>query len=152
MSWHTPETATAGELTSTFWNQNVRDNFDAIGDAWTSYTPTLANVTLGNGTITGAYTQAGKLIQFRAKLVLGSTSSITGSPTFTLPVTAFATRLFTWQGVAYDTSASDHHGLTATNTTTTVVFRYNAASLSSTVPFTWATGDELYASGTYEAA
>lgn len=153
MAWTTPATASAGELTSAFWNEQVRDNFKALGDAWTSYTPTLGGWTGGNGTLSGAYMQAGKLVHFRAKLVVGSTTTVSGNPTLTLPVTATAARCFAGSGAAYDVSGTAHAGLDCmNNSTTTVTFRDGSNSLSSTVPFTWATGDELYVSGTYEAA
>lgn len=126
---------------------------EQTSSTWTAYTPTLSNVTLGNGTLSCAYVQFGKTVHFRIKLTLGSTSAITGAPTFTLPVTAVAARAFSFAASAYDSSAGNpHFGLDAMNTTTTVFFRQGNTSLSSTVPFTWATGDELYVSGTYEAA
>jgi hypothetical protein len=152
VAWTDPRTWVAAEaVTATLMNTHVRDNLKAIGDAWTTYTPTTTGLTLGNGTVTAAYTQSGKLVQFRIKFTLGSTS-VMATPTFTLPATAFATRSFTFAAGAFDTSASDHYGLSALNTTTTVFFRNGSTALSSTVPFTWATGDELYVSGTYEAA
>ena len=45
--------------------------------AWTSYTPVLSGSTwaVGNGTISGAYTQIGKTVHFTARFVLGSTST-----------------------------------------------------------------------------
>lgn len=152
MTWTTPATAASGELTSDFWNTQVRDNFKALGDPWASYSPTLGNWTVGNGTLTGAYSQTGKLVQFRVKLVIGSTTGTTGSPTFSLPVTAVATRAFSFLGGAYDSTPGDHYGLAAVNNnTTTVLFRSGSTALSSTVPFSWAAGDELYMSGTYES-
>ena len=153
MAWTSPRTWVAGEtLTAALLNQHVRDNQKAIGDAWTAYTPTLGNWTLGNGTWSAAYIQAGKLIHFRANLTVGSTTSISGSPTITLPVTAIAARAASFPGGAYDLSATTNYELGAFHTTTTVSFRSAGAALSSTVPFTWATGDEVYVSGTYEAA
>jgi hypothetical protein len=66
--------------------------------AWTTYTPTLGSVTLGNGTITGRYKQMGKTVTYRATLTLGSTTTFTGggsqvfigSPTTHGPISAYA--------------------------------------------------------------
>lgn len=156
MTWSTPRTWVAGEKppASTF-NSHVRDQFKAIGDAWTAFTPTTANITLGNGTLTGALMSAGKLTHFRMKLTLGSTSVITGSPTFTFGVTATATRTVEANVLMYDSSAGSagYFGGFAFNSTTTVLLLRTDASaaLSSTVPFTWTTSDELLITGTCEA-
>jgi len=157
MVWNT-DTWTAGEEPpASTWNARIRDNFKAIGDAWTSFTPTTTNITLGNGTLTSAYLQAGKWVEFRIALVLGSTSAITGSPTFTLPVTALATRRVNALLQMFDSSAAAATAYkvgAAFNSSTTVLLLRDDASavLSSTVPFTWATSDELVITGTYEAA
>ncbi|WP_183092899.1 hypothetical protein [Nocardioides stalactiti] len=155
MAYSTPPTFTAGNtLTAAELNAYLRDNFKALGDAWTSYTPTTTNITLGNGTLSAAYVSVGKMTFFRIKFTLGSTSAITGAPTFTLPATATATRTINAQLLMYDTSANTFKGGWAfNNTTTTVVLRDDASAvLSSTAPFTWATGDEIVITGTYEAA
>lgn len=87
MAWNTPSTWLAGAvLTAAQLNAQLRDNMKAIGDPWTAYTPALTGITLGNGTITGRYAAAGKLILWSAKLTLGTTSSVTGNLTIGLPV------------------------------------------------------------------
>lgn len=58
------------------------------GWAWTSYTPTLTNITLGNGTVSTRYIQIGKTIFWRGEYVPGTTSSVTGTISMTIPVTA----------------------------------------------------------------
>lgn len=63
-----------------------------ISAAWTAYTPTAANFTVGNGTLTGRYIQIGKIIIVRITFTAGSTSSYTASAaTVTLPFGAHAT-------------------------------------------------------------
>jgi hypothetical protein len=56
--------------------------------AWTAYTPTLTNITLGNGGLNFVYAQLGKTVQVRGSLTFGSTTSITGTMLIGLPVTA----------------------------------------------------------------
>ena len=154
MAWTTPRTWVSGEtVTAALMNAHVRDNLKAVGDAWTSYTPTVSNWTGGNGTSSGAYILAGKLVHFRVKFVFGSTSTAAGNFAATLPVTAVAARTFAFTAGAYDTSGTAHYGLTSLATSTTgLIVKQVDTNLSATVPFTWATGDEIYVSGTYEAA
>lgn len=92
MAWTTPRTwANPEVVTDTIMNTHVRDNFRAIGDAWTSYATTwgasTTNPTLGNGTLTMTYLLAGKLLIGRFELTIGSTTSVgSGIYTLTLPV------------------------------------------------------------------
>lgn len=158
MAWSSPATWTAGLKPSAAWlNQYIRDNFAAIGNPWTSFTPTTTNITLGNGTLAGVYMQAGKFVQFRIKFTLGSTSAVTGSPTFTLPVTAFGNRVVCAGVSMYDSSAASGSayklgGAFNSSTTNLLVRDDSSTVLSSTSPFTWATDDELLITGCYEAA
>ena len=145
-------------LTSTSTELNA---LDGQTGAWVSYTPTFANITLGNGSVDGDYIQIGKLVFFKAKVTLGSTSSITNSPTVSLPVTAssfyatFSGSIGTCDLV--DTGVKDYIGGLRLNSTTVAGLLILGSSglttaISSTVPFTWATGDQLLAQGFYEAA
>lgn len=155
MAWTTPRTWVAGEKpAASTYNTHIRDNFDAIGDPWTSFTTTLGAWTQGNGTLASAYMQAGQLVHFRIKLTVGSTTVAAGSANFTLPVNAVGTRVVAATTLFFDTSAGSYFGGWGFNTTaSSLSVRTDAsAGLSSTVPFTWATGDELLVTGTYEAA
>ena len=158
-----------GEQPSTAkWNvlgTNDSHIYDFLGAnvAWQSWTPTLANLTIGNGTLTCAYTQVGKTVLGRFTVLFGTTTSMGTLPTFTLPVTASATT-FTGgnQGLAMleDASAGSFLGFVfATSTTVMGIYSMAAAStyattanITSTVPFTWATNDYIGATFSYEAA
>lgn len=137
--------------------------------AWTSWTPTLTNLTIGNGVITGKYQQIGKLVFFRLTIVLGSTSSVSNSASgvsFSLPQTRAAnagTATLTPMGQCrfYDLSATTgYEGRSLNATTTTALLAALDASASflkssvvkDTVPFVWATGDEINCQGWYESA
>jgi hypothetical protein len=61
-----------------------------VAGAWTAYTPTWVNLTVGNGVQAAAYMQIGKTVHFRISLTGGTTSSMSGVPTVTIPVAAFA--------------------------------------------------------------
>lgn len=130
-------------------------------DAWTTWTPTIGNLTLGNGTLTCKYKQIGKTVHFHISFVFGSTSSITGASNFSLPVEPTNTR-WSVMGKILDVGVALYQGygqidygtytyleVRVSNASGTYV---GATSISSTVPMTWGTGDIFGFYGTYEAA
>jgi hypothetical protein len=131
------------------------------GGAWTAYTPTLTNATLGNGTLTGSYIQLGKLVIGRVTFTFGSTSSLTGSGLdVSLPVTAVATTAGAGQTFIADTGTANYFGPTYLLSTTKVfpsVYNVSAtyatvAGLTTAVPMTWANTDQFIVNFFYEAA
>lgn len=146
-------------VASTFWTNQVKALIDGFG-AQTAYTPTLAGFTLGNGTITGSYTQIGKLVWFEATFTFGTTSAAASAvPTCTLPVTAASATVnnalcraqFTDSGTAAYLAACR-----VLTTTTCAAYIIGASGIlttpSTTTPHTWATNDSIYWSGIYQAA
>jgi hypothetical protein len=144
-----------GSVGSGAFRTSVRDD---IGRAWTSYTVTTGNVTLGTGgTATGVYLQNGKTVDFRIKVTFGTGGTLTGSPTFNLPVSAIAARTVNANALFFDSSAAlasaYRAGSSFNNTVNNLHVRDDASTaLSSTVPFTWASGDELVITGRYETS
>lgn len=137
------------------------------GWAWSTWSPTWTNLTVGNGTTAFGYIQTGKTVHFRIKLVFGSTSAISGNVEFTLPVSSNAA----YQGAesAYvghvkilDAGTAGYVGTVALSNgsaTKATILVLNAAAtylqttaLSSTIPMTWGLSDELHITGSYEAA
>lgn len=128
--------------------------------AWTTWTPTLTNLTLGNGTLVAKYCRIGRAIHWRFKFTLGSTSAVGSFPqTFTLPVAAHAdySAVDVVIGLANfaDTGTAGYVAMVVATATGTGLFIKAASpnsAISATVPFTWTTGDIISATGTYEAA
>jgi hypothetical protein len=132
--------------------------------AWTSYTPTLAGGTwaIGNGTAAGLYCRIGKVVHYKIKITFGSTSAYDAAtaPTLSLPVTAISgSGNYGIDGVYYDSSTAAFYvaAITYANTTTLRCYYTSTTSgqmslVTSTQPFTWATGDLIQITGTYEAA
>ena len=125
--------------------------------AWISYTPVLSGFSLGSGTATGSYVQIGKTVFFTANFTLGSGFSTSTVAITSLPVTAklgsggLTNVLFSDVGLNQYVGAANIYETTslqgyAIGTSGAFV------ALSSTVPFTWAIGDVIRFSGTYEAA
>ena len=139
------------------------------GTAWidyliagATYTPTTSGITLGNGTITARYTQVGKLVFVDINFLLGSTSSITASPSFSLPVTAQGVSTATAsQLTILDAGVTFFRGAVEITATDAYPFVDVASgtyvqtatrNISSTVPMTWTTNDRLRFQMIYEAA
>lgn len=137
----------------------------ASAATWAAFTPTWTNLTVGNATQTARYVQNGKTISFWVKLVLGSTSSVSTEPSMNFPVAAQSTEAGQCANLNYiyeDSGLSRYQGIVDPVTNSSSTFRLcvlNASAtygtstqITSSVPFTWGTGDTIYIAGTYEAA
>lgn len=147
-------------MTAALMNSRVRDNFKAIGDPWTSYTPTTS-WTLSNGTRTAKYMQAGKFTFWEFSWTLGSTDTYAGVLSVSLPFLpskAIEYHPFGEVGVK-DISAAGNASrrfLTAAwqASSTAMIFinPVDGAPLTNATPFTLATGDIVSGQGFYQAA
>src|SRR5687767_858390 len=63
---------------------------NALNAAWTTWSPTWTNLTVGTSTVTARYRQIGKLVCCRLHIVLASGFAVSGDIQFTLPVTRAA--------------------------------------------------------------
>lgn len=144
--------------------------FTGTGTAWasSSYTPTFANTTLGNGTVTGRYRQIGKYVYFYASFVLGSTSDVGTAATVSLPVTSssnyVAAKSLIGQSELSNNGTADYPGNLRWASTTTALITFFTVSgtyatetaTSATTPWDWnlatGDGDGIYVWGFYEAA
>lgn len=131
-----------------------------LGAAWTAYTPTLTNITIGNGTKTGAYCRIGKLVYFIATFNYGSSGSAVGTnPAMSLPVTAKSPDFHVCEVRLY-AGAGVFLGRGFLNDTANVTFYSYAVSgthivyevVGATAPGTWANGNSISVAGVYEAA
>jgi hypothetical protein len=127
----------------------------AVITTWISYTPTASNFTIGNGTQEWLYRRVGTTIEVAGKVILGSTSSVSTVPTFTLPsgLTFDASALASVNGEytnlgeanCLDSSgAATYSGAVYQNLTSSNQFYPSSqgnTSFTATVPFTWATSD-----------
>ena len=146
-------------------NQNLAiDTTSATGLKWqggawvTSWTPTITNLVIGNGTVIARSQQTGNVTFFSLRVVFGSTTTITGSPSFTMPIACnsqaqFPVYILDSGVAAYAASAVLPVGTTMfLDLIDTTSSRATLASFSSTSPFTWGTGDSFSVSGSYEVA
>lgn len=160
MTWTAPRTWVSGEtVTAAIMNTHLRDNLKSIGDAWTAYTPvwtaSTTNPVLNNGTMTGHYVEAGKMITFRIRVTIGSTTTFgTGASYFwTLPFSCTGTSDPVGRVILFDASVGTlfpNHAFTI-NATAVVSALENGNRTSPTGPIAWAVGDKINLLGTYEA-
>lgn len=127
--------------------------------AWTTWTPTLTSMAQGNGTVTARYIQVGQTVDFSFKFVLGSTSTVSASPRFTLPTTPYSLNNILTTVTYFDdnTGARNIASVYGNSTFPTSLFltQTNSGALSfvtATAPFTWAVSDIIYVTGSYETA
>jgi hypothetical protein len=165
MPWTTPETFTAGQTLTAASMNIVSGNLTELAGigsgAWTTYPPTIANLTQGNGTLVAKYAKAGRWTAFYVSFTLGSTSSVgAGAITVSLPVTAALVGAGALWGQVVDTGTQNYPlfpiwasttslTLAAINTAGTYAV---AAGLATTVPFTWGSTDVFIVGGLYESA
>lgn len=158
MTWTSPRTWTTGELvTAAMLNTHVRDQFNAIGDPMASYTPTLTGITLGNGTLTAKYLQAGKLVIGHVTFLAGSTTTYSATNLgFSLPV-AFSTALVGTSSIGNGhvdngAGASRRLVMVGPSGTQTANFLYEGGTVTDTTPFAFGTSSRIGFQFTYEAA
>lgn len=150
-----------GSFGAGFTDGDVVDAADlnTIAGAWDSFTVTLTNISIGNGTATGFYKKIGRTVVYRVLVTFGSTTSVSGSMTVALPVTGTSVQGVHNLFMVDDSTGDVYPGVVSVSTTTAVLRAINTSSTyatqsntSSTVPFTWATSDVIRLSGVYEAA
>lgn len=134
--------------------------------AWQTWTPSWTNLTVGNGTVLAKYVQVGKIVHGYVYLTFGSTTSISGVVSCSLPVTAAANILpgvdtLPIGPVRYlDSGTAGYNGfanLASTGVVSLYVLRTDSTyaidnGVTSTIPFTWTTNDSIRFVFTYEAS
>jgi hypothetical protein len=134
--------------------------------AWSSWTPTLGNLTLGSGsTATYKYNQVGKTVNFSIDITFAGTSSGNGSTiTFTLPVTASGNYKGVFASGGYATASGSSpftiFGLLSSGSTTVMRLNYPVSgSFGAGITYgsfglgsSITAGAYLQIAGTYEAA
>jgi hypothetical protein len=127
--------------------------------AWQSWSPVFSGGWLnGNGTWDAKYVQIGKTVHFRGLFTAGSTSTMGSGMVISRPVT-MSNIIDNNINVLLIQSTTRIAGFPLVGTTTTMTIGVSLANttyvqfgaVSATAPFTWATGNQVYISGTYEA-
>ncbi|MER5892272.1 hypothetical protein [Streptomyces sp. NPDC001876] len=160
-----PKTWVVGEVVSAAtMNTEIRDQFNSMFAAWTTYTPTWTGATtnpvLGNGVITGRYIKVGRTCTASIQLTTGSTTTYgSGAYSFGVPfIAASATVAYigaarlsgtdTWLGHILLGQGATVGTLTFSATATNT----RGANMAAAVPETLAAGALLRATVTYQTA
>lgn len=135
---------------------------------WKAYTPTwtatVTNPTLNNGTIEGFYTKIGRTVIVRIRLLVGTTTAMgEGTYRFSLPVTAVTDWHYGGSRSSCGTWASENDGIAnygggvqPTSTTTIQMFGHSTSAnmalafVTHAAPFTWDDNDHLSLICVYE--
>jgi len=135
---------------------------NGVHAAWTSWTPSYTNLTVGNGTNASKYIKYGTTVFFTVSFTLGSTSSVGSNPTFSsLPVTpaTLSTGEIVGHGTFRDATGNNYFSVLWYSGSTYQLIRVQVSGtdliyigISSTSPFTWTTSDNIFYRGTYQAA
>ena len=148
------EILTASDLNDTFASKT---SVSAFG-AWTNWTPSFSNWSIGNATFKCTQMQIGRLVAIRFRIVMGSATTYSGS----LVMTGMPAGV--WTGSERQTASCAYQDTSLGNTYNGAcelqgsnLKLYNAAAtarsdVASTTPFSWASGDWLFGSMVYEAA
>ena len=124
-----------------------------------SWTATTTNPSIGNGTLTGRYTQIGKTIMGNILLICGSTTTFgSGYWIFSLPkVSASSNTPYLGNFAILDFGTGFYVGAIIIETgigtfITTMRDGDGYGAFSSTLPHVWAVNDKLQIAFTYETA
>ncbi|MFJ2178881.1 hypothetical protein ACIOHE_39060 [Streptomyces sp. NPDC087851] len=161
-----PRTWTVGEtVTAAIMNTEIRDQFNSMFDAWSSWTPTwtaaTTNPAVGNGSMTGRHMKWGRTCMVNLELTMGSTTTYgAGVWSFSLPFPAAAS-VGSRVGIAHALGGSNRVAgnlVVSPSATTFTCFFPASTSVSflnnngASNPFVWAASHQLRCSFTYETA
>jgi hypothetical protein len=131
------------------------------GWAWTNYTPTFTNFTVGNATVASRYIQIGKTVFFNGIVTLGSSSSMGTQLLISYPVAPNASYILSsLLGSAFYVITNGWLGIATFNSNTTIELgtigpsgSYDRSiTITAAVPNTWTTGSKFSWQIVYEAA
>lgn len=155
----------AAQLSPAFLGVNADVVARTVVPPATTWTPTVANLTVGNGAwSTTTYTIGSDgFCDFQGRFVCGTTSAVTGRLTVTLPFTcAHSVRPGQFAAGVYDDSAGATHPLYCSAVGNATQFALDAvatggtyavaAASSATVPITYANLDAIEFSGRFRLA
>lgn len=151
----TPPTFTDGTpFTAQDLNRYLADNLEMLEGPWVSYPVEMHSWGLVNGTLKGWVSAAGKIISGRIEYTVGSSDTKSSAPYFTFPFpqrTPFGACI--GNGGLYDgVNREFWFALRSTLIGGAIALaRDNDQRITTTVPWTWATGDQMMIDYQYEA-
>jgi len=137
-------------------------DLNAIG-TWTAFTPTWGGLTVGNGVQGFTYSQINKIVFVTGSFIFGSTTSVSSTPFFDLPVARHTTATeIIGTAILRDLGTAAYLSIPLAESTNTRCFLFRAdhtvgstvleGVVGATTPFTWTTNDYIQINLTYRAA
>lgn len=165
----TPRTWVVGEVvTGAELNQEIRDQWNSVLGAWTSYTPTFGSAgtapAVGNGSLVGQYMKIGRTVLMSVVLTVGSSTTFgSGNLNFSLPATVSAAAAGAVLNCSTSRTGTQNFVVGAAplsnNGTTTGTIWFASPSTTgdwdawtTSTPWTLASGDVVRVWGTYQAS
>ena len=158
-------TQTAGNSTTAVATTAFVTTANQLLGTYTSYTPALTNITIGNGTITASYCRVNNFVHAIGKILFGSTTVVSAANVnIFLPVNADTSPTnvpwgwlsmvdqsagLVFQGTNSLSGNTDRAWVQALTTTGSYA---GLSNISPTVPFTWANTDYISFNIYYKAA
>lgn len=134
--------------------QTLADIATAESAAMTSYTATVANLTVGSGTLTTKYRQVGKKFDLEFSFTYGAGSAVGTGPSFDLPSgltlagSIPASAVIGSAVYLLDSGTTIAFGFVEVVDSNTLRIGYPLAgppgNITATAPWTWASGDKMY--------
>jgi len=129
---------------------------------WRSWTPSVSNMTVGSGTVTGRYRRDGKTVELYSRFTLAGGSAIGSNPIFGLPFTAASPgNPISLQTEMLDSGSAYYVGSGLLSSTYITLYYHQSfgannaqvlGAVSATTPFVWTSGDSVTVRCTYETS
>lgn len=130
-----------------------------VGGVWQNYTPTLTNITLGNGTMVAKWTSIGKTVIGTVRIVAGtSTTYSAGNLGISIPTAGASwldARDTIGSGWIDNGSGASRRGTSiqiASTGSSTMQHLYEGGTVMNNAPFTFGTSSRISMQFTYERA
>ena len=146
------------------WLQKIdAHSFFAVGSPQTptqfTYVPTLTGITLGNGTMDASYNRVGRQVDYKGRLIAGTTTTFSGNLQVSLPFPIQFEADIQGSAIAFNPGGAgagrlDGHCYAPGGSTLGFIFNQSVAGYmvvaTATTPFTWANAFQLHFSVRYE--
>lgn len=145
--WYNPTAKTFEIYNGSSWDV-------IIPGAWTSYSPTFTNLTLGNGAITAHYMLLGKSLFLKIALVYGSTTSTAGAVTVSIPSGLTTAAYEQWLDAGYSGAVDVGIAVASASATSLALFGYKAGVMNAfnTASYAMVATSRMIVSGVLEIA
>jgi len=117
---------------------------------WTAYVPTLTDITLGNGTMTGQHRKDGPLVFMKIEITFGTTTTLGAAPRVSLPFAPIGRQA---GALIYQEAGVDIPlGLYRISGPTVFFLTLSGGYIGPSTPFAWGAGDAMQATFSYMAS